>query len=277
MEKVIFENSDFKHEFAEVSTELVTYPKYRERYIEQTEKYIKKALGQKKISCVIDMGERTIEVSTNRDTRDPLIFLKAADFIRLVCRGVQIEEAARILEDDYFSEIVEIKSMVKNKERFERRRDRLVGPKSQTLKAIEMLTGCYVVVHGKTVSIIGSYRGIEEVKEIVLKCMSNIHPVYEIKRLIEKRKLEKDEAKHGEDWDRFLPKVKKSSKRSKKVIRPRKGGMPDNISKRKEDIEMETGEHFINAKEGSEVRRRRREERRKKRTAEEEKYSVPDE
>jgi ribosomal RNA assembly protein len=280
-EDVKFSESDFKHEFIEVSSEVVTYPRYREKYIEQTQKHIKKALEKKKISCAVNLEEQSIEVSTNRTTRDPSIFLKAIDFVRLIARGVQVEEAMKVLEDEYCSEIIEIKSMVKNRERFERRRDRLIGPGSQTLKAIEMLTKCCVLVHGKTVSIIGDYRGVAEVKDIVLKCMNNIHPVYEIKRLIEKRKLGQDETKKNEDWERFLPKVRKTSKRAKKIIKHRRGGMPDEIPKRKEDIEMETGEYFINAenkvKEKSDARKRCREERERRRRTEEDKYTVPDE
>jgi ribosomal RNA assembly protein len=200
----------------EESSFATLFPAYREKYLREAWPGITRALKAVGVACELNLVEGSMTVKTTRSTTDPYIIVKCRDVIKLLARSVPVEQALRVLQDDVQGDVVKIGGIVANKERFVKRRQRLLGPDGQTLKAIELLTGCYCLVQGNTVSCVGSYRGIKQVRGIVEDCMNNVHPVYNIKTLMIRRELAKDPALANENWDRFLPKFKAKVKAAKK-------------------------------------------------------------
>ncbi|GKT23022.1 Ribosomal RNA assembly KRR1 like protein [Aduncisulcus paluster] len=262
----------FDHPFLEVSRFSVAFPSYRQQYIQNIWPELEALLKTINIACELDIIEGKMEVLTTRNTRDPWAIIQARNMIQLLSRSVPIQHAKRVLDDNTYCEVIKIKTMCRNRDRFVKRRQRLIGKDGQTLKVLELLTGCYMLVQGNTVSVIGPYNKLPLIRSIVEDCMKNIHPLYHIRRLYVQRELMRNPKMAKKSWDRFMPqfvknvkKEKEKLKKSKKEEREKqntgemdgeKGDKEDadigSISgfkrepwMRKEDIKMLSGEHFI--------------------------------
>ena len=214
-------------------------------------------------------------VRTTRKTYDPAAILNARDLIKLLSRSVPAPQAVKILDDGVAADIIKIRNLVRNRERFVKRRQRVLGPNGSTLKALELLTQCYILVQGNTVSAMGPFKGLKEVRRVVEDCMANIHPIYHIKELMIKRELMKDPELATENWDRFLPHFKKRtlSKRRKplkvtdKSKRPYTP-FPPPQEKSKVDLQMESGEYFLGKQAKERAAKESREQRQREKQAE---------
>ncbi|KAI8801334.1 hypothetical protein BJ742DRAFT_837665 [Cladochytrium replicatum] len=265
-----FKQEEAPGELLDESSFATLFPKYRENYLREVWQHVVSALDKVGIDAKLNLVEGSMTVMTTKKTYDPYIIFKARDLIKLLSRSVPLAQALRVLEDGGACDIIKIGNILRNKERFVKRRQRLIGPNGNTLKAIELLTSCYVMVQGNTVSALGPYKGLKEVRRIVVDCMKNIHPIYHIKELMIKRELAKDEKLKNESWDRFLPHFKKqNNKKAKKSKKEKKESslFPAPPQPRKIDLQIESGEYFLSDKKKAAIQMKKKMEAQEENTA----------
>ncbi|KAK8080667.1 KRR1 small subunit processome component [Apiospora hydei] len=231
--------------FVEESNFSVLFPKYREVYLRESWPMITRALEKRGIACELNLVDGSMKVATTRKTYDPAAILSARDLIRYgyIC----------FWQDPFpLRKQSRIRNLVRSKEKFAKRRQRILGPNGQTLKALELLTQTYILCQGSTVSVMGPYKGLKEIRRIVEDTMNNVHPIYAIKTLMVKQELMKDPELAKESWDRFLPNYKarslssrrtpyKVTDKTKKNYTP----FPPAQEQSKVDKQLEAGEYHI--------------------------------
>ena len=106
------------------------YPEHRESYIRSTFKKIQDFLKKYGIKFEVNYHQCSLIVITTNKTWDPYSIIKARDLIKLIARYVPFEHAAKIMNDNVFSDIIEIgkTNVARNQVRFIKRRARLIGP-----------------------------------------------------------------------------------------------------------------------------------------------------
>src|SRR5580692_3436621 len=103
----------------------------------------------------IDPEDEEIMVSAP-DEADPGIVLKARDIVIAIGRGFSPERAFRLLRDDSYLGLVDIKGVSgkRGKKSIWRIRSRLIGENGRARERLEELSGCFVSIYGNTVALI---------------------------------------------------------------------------------------------------------------------------
>ncbi len=125
-----------------------------------------KRMLQKISGMPIDISEDGLVILHDDKIKDPLMALKIADVVKAIGRGFNPEKALRLMEDDEYLEIIDLKEFVSDKQ-MTRVRGRLIGSEGKTKRIIEDLTLCDMIIYGNTVGLIGSSIGIPVAKHAI--------------------------------------------------------------------------------------------------------------
>src|SRR2546428_405597 len=116
-----------------------------------TKERLQKATGTR-ISVDSTTGDVTIDEA---QAQDPVLALKAKDIIQAMARGFSEDRAFRLLDEDAYFEVFDIKDFAHSRNRVAQIRARLIGTRGKTRRLIEELTGVEVSVWGHTIALIG--------------------------------------------------------------------------------------------------------------------------
>jgi len=116
----------------------------------------------------IDTDDGVVGVS-NAESDDPLGAMKARDIVLAIGRGFSPQRAMRLLQDDTYLGIIDIKQVTgkQSKSSMWRIRSRLIGTAGRARSRLEELSGCSVSVYGSTVALIGKEPELDRATQAV--------------------------------------------------------------------------------------------------------------
>ena len=109
------------------------------------------------------------EVRVSGPDSDPARVMQARDIVLAIGRGFSPERAKRLLRDNTYLGILDIKFTTGKKEKaaLRRIRSRVIGTRGEARSRIEQLSGCSVSVYGGTVALIGQEDQLERATRAV--------------------------------------------------------------------------------------------------------------
>ena len=123
-----------------------------------------KAGIQKKTKTRLAIDSKTGEVEVTGKGTD-LQTLQAVNVVKAIGRGFSPEHAFRLLDEDYYLELIDLEEMFgRQKKRIEMRKGRVIGRNGAMRKALEGDTNVLVSVFGKTIALIGKIDDLETAK-----------------------------------------------------------------------------------------------------------------
>ena len=132
-----------------------------------TSKAIREAAGCLKF--IIDSDSGDVEVEWGEPgTYDPVRAMKLPDVVKAIGRGMAPDAAVRLLEDNHFFELVDLRDYVGKRSNQQRRiRARIIGRQGKIRKLIEQLTDTQISIYNSTVVLVGEESGLFAARQAI--------------------------------------------------------------------------------------------------------------
>ena len=125
-----------------------------------------KNLIEKKANIVLDVDstDGVITIKPVKSDDDPIHVWIARDIIKAIGRGFSEEKALKLLDQDYYLDIINLEH---DSNRLRQIRGRVIGENGRTRRIIEQSTLSFLSVQGKTIAIIGYIEEVPIAKKAV--------------------------------------------------------------------------------------------------------------
>jgi ribosomal RNA assembly protein len=133
--------------------EFVVLPEERIRILKSKD-WIKKI--ENLSNCKIKIRDQEVEIEG-----EPLTVLRVKEVFKALGRGFDLNSSLYLLDENYYLDIINVKDYGKTRERQIQLKGRVIGREGSIKKMIEEKTGTKICIHGKTISIIGKWEGIQ--------------------------------------------------------------------------------------------------------------------
>ena len=132
-----------------------------------TSEAIRNAAGCQKF--IIDSDSGDVEVEWGEPgSYDPVKAMKLPDVVKAIGRGMAPDAAVRLLDDDHFFELVDLRDYVGKRSNQQRRiRARIIGRQGKIRKLIEQLTQTQISIYNSTVVLVGEESGLFAARQAI--------------------------------------------------------------------------------------------------------------
>ena len=144
--------------------------------------------------CRINIDSKEGDVTLSGEDSVKLFYLQ--EVVKAVGRGFNPEIARLLLKQDYVLEIIPVTDYFEKKNHIERVKGRIIGASGKARETLEQLTGAFICVYGKTISIIGEAESVVTARRAIESLIQG-SPHANVYRWLEKnrRKMKEKEIK----------------------------------------------------------------------------------